>query len=213
MSRDSIVEEAAALLRSGCNQEAISFLRSQKTLSARALHYLCDAYFQSRDWSHAYEIVQLLISTGHATPYNIKLEAKILSNWGRHREALERMTTFLEKYESDVEALGIAKICSHFSGDSSDALRYGQKALLLKDQLAGPNATDLRDMIPNKVGQKFISFSVWGTHKAYLLGAAINVKRAAEHFRDWRVRIYAEVSLGPAVSRSIPSPGCRGASC
>src|SRR6516162_8453795 len=111
MVADPIAQEAAALLRQGENQKAIALLSTQKSLSVAAMNYLCDAYFQSRDWPKAYEIVRALLVAGFHTPYNLRLEAKILSNMGRYREALSSALSFLKVHENDLEAIGTAKNC------------------------------------------------------------------------------------------------------
>jgi hypothetical protein len=193
---DEVVLTAASLLRHGRNQEAIAWLKAREPLTPRALDYLCDAYFQSRDWEKAYETFRLIPPSHAATPANRKLEAKILSNWGRHREALTCIQAYASDHENDLEAMVIAKVCCHNLGDQDNAKRYGQQALHLKDKaaVAPAHVTPVR---PNKPGRRVIAYSIWGTQKAYLLGAAINIKLATKHFPGWTVRIYAASSLAP----------------
>jgi tetratricopeptide (TPR) repeat protein len=195
--RDSVAEEAASLLRRGLNRQAITLLTAQKELSIGAMNCLCDAYFQARDWAKAHEIVTLLLATGHTTPYNQRLQFKTLSNWRRHGEALVLARAFLRDHEDDIEALETATVCCHHLKDTQAAVAYGQKALRAKDLLAGPSPAAAHKIRPNAQGRRLISFSVWGDNRAYLLGAAINVRLAARHFPGWIVRIYCPSSLDP----------------
>jgi tetratricopeptide (TPR) repeat protein len=201
MSTDPVAEEAAALLRQGENQRAIALLIARPSLSVEAMHYLCDAYFQSRDWPKAHEILQALLTAGFRTPYNLRLDAKILANMGRHREALDSALVFLKDHEDDLESIGTAKICCWFLNDVEAAVAYGQRALVAKDRQAGASPTDAGSMRPNEEGRRVISYSVWGDNRAYLLGAAINARLAARYFPDWLVRIYADSGLAPDVVR------------
>lgn len=193
---DEVVQTAARLLREGRNQEAIACLKAQEALTPRALDYLCDAYFQSRDWKNAYETFRLISPTNAASPSNRKLEAKILSNWGRHHEALVRVQSYVSDHGEDLEAMVIAKVCCYNLGDQDNARRYGQQALLLRDR-AAVTPEKIQPICPNKSGRRVIAYSIWGTHKAYLWGAAINITLARTHFPDWVVRIYAAASAGP----------------
>ena len=183
------------MLREGKNHEAISYLKAQRSLSPKGQDYLCDAYFQSRDWKSAYDTLRVLMASGAVTPYNRKLEAKILSNWGRYEEALSCIKAFLADHGDDIEANVTAKTCNFNLGNHEEALRYGQKAIVLKDRLANADSPKPRPIHPNKTGRRVISFSVWGTRKAYILGAAINIELARAHFPEWCVRIYAAASI------------------
>lgn len=193
---DEVVQTAASLLREGRNQEAIDYLKAQEALTPRALDYLCDAYFQSRDWKNAYETFRRIAPTNAASPSNRKLEAKILSNWGRYHDALVRIQSYVSDHGEDLEAVVIAKVCAHNLGDQDNARRYGQQALLLRDR-AAVTPERMPPICPNKAGRRVIAYSIWGTNKAYLWGAAINIELARKHFPDWVVRIYAAASAGP----------------
>jgi tetratricopeptide (TPR) repeat protein len=136
-----------------------------------------------------------MITNGAVTLYNRRLEFKILSNWGKYKEALSSVKAFMADHGDDVEALNIAKICSHFLGDHEEALKFGQKVLFQKDKLASALRLNPFVIRPNKKGKQIIAFSVWGENKAYLYGAAINVELATRYFPNWVVRIYGASSI------------------
>ena len=194
---DQIVETAAAMLRQGKNNEAINYLTSQEALSLRARDYLCDAYFQNRDWKNAHKTVRGLIDSGAATLTNLRLEAKILSNWGRYKDALSCIKTYVSDCGEDVQSMVIAKVCSYNLGDYAEAQRFGQQALILKDQ-ASTSSTKVFPIRPSKGVRRIISYSVWGENKVYLLGAAVNIVLAKRYLPDWLVRIYTSSATDPA---------------
>src|SRR4051794_31227166 len=103
MSRDEIAEQAAALLRQGESARAIELLVAQKTLSVRAADYLCDAYFQQREWDKALALLRAMLQHGQAHPYRNRLEAKILNNMGRHTEALAVAEKLLAEHGDDID--------------------------------------------------------------------------------------------------------------
>ncbi|HVZ42257.1 MAG TPA: hypothetical protein VHA82_00490 [Ramlibacter sp.] len=196
--RDADSETASAMLRRGEYREAVAFLTSRKSLSPMGMDYLCDAYFQLRDWTSALAVLRVRVKRGPIAPFHRRLEAKILSNMGRHKEALASIRAFLKTNGGDAEALGVAKICCHFLGDDAGARLHGQKALLAKDRAAGPPPPDLPPWKPRVASGRVIAFSVFGDRKIYLLGAAINIQLAKRHFPGWTVRLYCASSLGPA---------------
>jgi tetratricopeptide (TPR) repeat protein len=190
---DPIVNSVAIMLREGRYKEGIAYLKSQPTLSLRAMDYLCDAYFQLRNWESAYETLRYILDTGVATPYNMKLEAKILSNWSKYPEALEKIKKYIVHHPGDYEALGLAKICCFKQGNHNEAIKFGQMAITLKDRLVKPYTGAIR---MGKGDKKIISYSVWGKQKAYLLGAAINIDLGKKLFPGWISRIYTSASIG-----------------
>jgi tetratricopeptide (TPR) repeat protein len=191
-NESDVASFAATLLREGRNSEAISFLKGKGNLQGKARAYLCDAYFQSRDWERAYLYCKEMLDAGERTPYNLKLQFKILNNMGRWREALPAIESYLGQFPNDIEAVSVAKNCLYSLGDEDRALVFGQMSLALKDAQSRVDGRKLRRNLP---GKNVIAFSVWGDNKAYLLGAAINCVLCERYFKDWVVRIYTTAAL------------------
>ncbi|WP_334416243.1 tetratricopeptide repeat protein [Bradyrhizobium sp. AZCC 1588] len=125
-----------ALLRAGKNDEAIVQLcaitvSDPQDLVAREL--LFDAFFQKRDWEPALVLAEEL---NRHQPGNARLEkARIatLTNLKRYDETIVQASRYLERHGEDLTILDTLKVATYYTGRTNEAIRYGQRALDLRD--------------------------------------------------------------------------------
>jgi hypothetical protein len=192
-----------ALLRAGRNDEAIVRLCAinithPDNLVAKEL--LFDAFFQKRDWAPALALAEDLV---HRQPDVARLQKALiatLSNMKRYEETIAQATRYIERHGEDLTMLDALKIAYFYTGKIDDAVRYGQRALTLRDIEAcrNPPAVAVTEPDGPPMGNNVISFSLWGTAPFYAYGAMINLVLARTVYPGWVCRFY--------VAADVPRP-------
>jgi hypothetical protein len=192
-----------ALLRAGKNDEAIVQLCAMTVsrpddLVAKEL--LFDAFFQKRDWQPALALAEELT---RRQPDNAQLEkARIatLTNLKRYEETIAQALRYLARHGDDLTVLDTLKVASFYTGKATDAVRYGQRALDLRDDEAcrNPPPFSLNEPAGPPSGANVISFSLWGTTPFYTYGAMINLVLSRTVYPGWSCRFYVDATVPPA---------------
>ncbi|MBR0873690.1 hypothetical protein JQ633_25260 [Bradyrhizobium tropiciagri] len=192
-----------ALLRAGKNDDAIVQLCAITLLhpdDLTAKELLFDAFFQKRDWAPALTLAEEL---SRRQPDNARLEkARIatLTNLKRYDETIVQALRYLERHGDDLTVLDTLKVASFYLGKIDDAIRYGQRALDLRDAEAcrNPPPFSLKQPQGPPAGANVISFSLWGAAPFYAYGAMINLVLSRTVYPGWTCRFYVDDSVPPA---------------
>lgn len=183
------------LLRAGRNDEAIvrlcaSLVMQPSDLGAREL--LFDVFFQKRDWPPALALAMDLAAQLPGTARLEKAVIATLSNMKRYDEAIVRAERYVEQHDEDLTMLDALKVAYFYTGKADDAVRFGQRALDLRDAAATRNGAPHPMTAPagTPSGENVISFSLWGTAPFYAYGAMINLVLARRIYPGWGCRFY-----------------------
>jgi hypothetical protein len=201
-----------ALLRAGRNDEAIVQLCAitvtrPDDLIAREL--LFDAFYQKRDWAPALALAEEL---AHRQPDVARVQKALLatlSNMKRFEEAIARATHYIERHGEDLTVLDALKVAHFYTGKTTEAVRYGQRALDLRDQEACGNPPPFALTKPAKPPSEsnVISFSLWGNAPFYTYGAMINLVLSRTIYPGWRCRFYIDAAVPPACAAFLRDHG------
>jgi tetratricopeptide (TPR) repeat protein len=193
-------ESIRALLRSGRNDEAIVALCAiivtrPDDLDAKEL--LFDAFFQKREWPPALALAEELT---RRIPDNARLQKALiatLSNMKRYSVAIARASAYIARYGEDLTMLDALKVSYFYSGKVDEAIRYGQRALELRDAEASRVPTDVAMAEPSNPpsGRNVISFSLWGPAPYYSYGAMINLVLSRTVYPGWNCRFYVDAAV------------------
>src|SRR3954453_2481125 len=131
-----------ALLRAGRNDEAIVRLSAitlthPDDLAAKEL--LFDAFFQRKDFEPALVLVEELSRRRPDSAGLQKARIATLTNLRRYEEALAEGSRYLESHGEDLTILDSVKVAAFNLGRAGEAIRYGQRALDLRDTEACKN--------------------------------------------------------------------------
>lgn len=189
-----------ALLRAGRNDEAIVKLCAlivtrPDDLVAKEL--LFDAFFQKRDWLPAFALAEEL---ARRQPENVRLQKALiatLSNMKRYEEAITQAVRYIERHGEDLTILDALKVAHFYSGKVDEAIRYGQRAIELRDAQACrvPTAVTMTEPSGPPSGRNVISFSLWGSAPFYSYGAMINLILSRTVYPGWTCRFYVDASV------------------
>jgi tetratricopeptide (TPR) repeat protein len=198
-----VYDAIRALLRAGKNDDAIVRLCAIGTirpddLVAREL--LFDAFFQKRDWLPALALAEDLVRRQPDIARLQKALIATLSNMKRYEDTIVQAARYIERHGEDLTMLDALKVAHYYTGKIDEAVRYGQRALTLRDAEACRNApaVAVTDPAGPSAGQNVISFSLWGTAPFYAYGAMINLALARTVYPDWSCRYY--------VGADVPKP-------
>src|SRR5215469_3742502 len=125
-----------ALLRAGKNDEAV--VRASSIAIARpddlvAKELLFDAFFQKRDWPAALALAEEL---ARRAPQIARLEKALiatLSNMGRYDQAITQAFQYIVRHGEDLTILDALKVAHFYTGKTTEAIRYGQRGIELRD--------------------------------------------------------------------------------
>ena len=106
---------------------------------------------------------------------------------------------FLKHNESRIDPIRFNDLmCSNhaYLGHIGEAIRYGDRALQLKDKGTTKSETHalLREFNRERRERNIIAFSVWGTELRYLQGALNNAIVARYLYPSWTARFYTDGS-------------------
>jgi tetratricopeptide (TPR) repeat protein len=198
-----VYDAIRALLRAGKNDEAIVKLCAISAIKPDDLvakELLFDAFFQKRDWLPARALAENLL---HGQPDVVRLQKALiatLSNMKRYDETIVEAARYIDRHGEDLTMLDALKVAHFYTGRIDEAVRYGQRALTLRDAEACRNPPDVAVTLASgpPAGQNVISFSLWGTAPFYSYGAMINLMLARTVYPDWSCRYY--------VAGDVPRP-------
>jgi hypothetical protein len=188
------------LLRAGKNNEAI--VRASSIVIARpddliAKELPFDAFFQKRDWLPALALAEEL---ARRAPQVARLEKALiatLSNMKRYDQAITQAFQYIERHGEDLTVLDALKVAHFYTGKTEQAIRYGQRAIELRDSEAcrepPPVVVTVPDTPPE--GQDVLSFSLWGAQPFYCYGTMINLVLARKFYPGWACRFYVDASV------------------
>ena len=103
----------------------------------------------------------------------------------RYDETIAQAARYIDRHGEDLTMLDALKVAHFYTGKIDEAIRYGQRALELRDAEAcrNPPAVAVTEPSGPPAGQNVISFSLWGTAPFYAYGAMINLVLAAPSIR------------------------------
>jgi len=189
-----------ALLRAGKNDEAIVKLCAMivtrpDDLVAKEL--LFDAFYQKRDWQPALVLAEEL---ARCRPDIARLQKALiatLSNMRRFDETITQASRYIERFGEDLTMLDALKVGYFYTGQVDEAVRYGQRAIELRDAEACriPAAATMTEPSGPPSGQNVIAFSLWGTAPFYGYGAMINLVLSRTVYPGWTCRFYIDASV------------------
>ena len=189
-----------ALLRAGNNEKAIVQLcainiTQPDDLVAKEL--LFDAFFQKRDWAPALVLAEELVKQQPGVARLEKALIATLSNMKRYDQTIIQATQYVERHGEDLTMLDALKVSYFYTGNIDEAVRYGQRALYLRDAEACRIAQTHPMAEPGgpPSGQNVISFSLWGTAPFYAYGAMINLVLARTIYPGWGCRYYVAADV------------------
>jgi hypothetical protein len=201
-----------ALLRAGKNDEAIvqlcaAQITQPEDLAVREL--LFDAFYQKRDWGPALVLAEQLLRNQPGTARLQKALLATLSNLKRFPEAIAQATQYLEQHGEDLTVLDALKVAHFYTGKTGEAIRYGQRALDLRDQEARrhPPPVTLTEPGGPPQGNNVISFSLWGTAPFYAYGAMINLVLSRTVYPGWSCRYYIDATVPAACAAFLRDNG------
>jgi hypothetical protein len=115
----------------------------------------------------------------------------------RYDETIVQAARYVERHGEDLTMLDALKVACFYTGQVDEAVRYGQRALDLRDAEASRNALP-NPMIEPKgppSGHNVISFSLWGTAPFYGYGAMINLVLSRTVYPGWSCRYYVDSTV------------------
>jgi hypothetical protein len=170
---------------------------------------LFDAFFQKRDWPPALALAEELV---RSRPDDARLQMSLtatLSNMRRFAEAITEATRYLERHGENLTVLDALKVANFYTGKIDEAIRYGQRALDIRDRDAcrNPPPVTLKEPAGPPQGNNVISYSLWGTAPFYAYGAMINLVLSRTIYPGWSCRYYIGADVPPACTAFLRDNG------
>src|SRR5271154_2520090 len=134
-----LYDHIRALLRAGRNDEAIvrdcavAVIRPDDLI---AKELLFDGYFQKRDWLPALALAEELVRLQPDVARLQKAMIATLSNLKRYDETIAKAFEYIVRNGEDLTMLDALKVAYFYTGKTDEAIRYGQRALELRDEEA-----------------------------------------------------------------------------
>ena len=198
-----VYDNIRALLRAGKNDEAIARACAVAVIRPDDLiakELLFDGFFQKRDWLPAHALAEELARRQPDRPHLQKALIATLSNMKRYEEAIPLAYQYLVRHGEDLTMLDALKVAYFYTGKTDEAVRYGQRALEIRDAEACADPPPVAVTPPHgaPAGANVISFSLWGRAAFYAYGAMINLKLARSVYPEWVCRFYVGADVPPA---------------
>jgi len=195
-----VYDHIRALLRAGKNDEAIVKACAVAVIRPHDLiakELLFDGFFQKRDWLPALALAQELVRRQPDVARLQKAVIATLSNLKRYDATIAQATEYIVRHGEDLTMLDALKVASFYTGKMEDAIRWGQRALELRDAEACANPPPVAMTEPSgpPQGTNVISFSLWGAVPFYCYGAMINLKLARAVYPGWACRFYVDAAV------------------
>jgi tetratricopeptide (TPR) repeat protein len=195
-----LYDHIRALLRAGKNDEAIvracavAVIRPDDLI---AKELLFDGYFQKRDWLPALALAEELVRLQPDVARLQKAMIATLSNLKRYDETIAKAFEYIVRNGEDLTMLDALKVAYFYTGKTDEAIRYGQRALELRDEEACRNPPDVVVTEPDgpPVGENVIAFSLWGNAPFYIYGAMINLVLSRTVYPGWTCRYYVAADV------------------
>ena len=141
-----VYDHISALLRAGKNDEAIvklSAIGAIRPDDLVAKELLFDAFFQKRDWLPALALAEDLSRRQPSVARLQKALIATLSNMKRYEETVTQASAYIVRHGEDFTMLDALKVAYFYTGKINDAIRYGQRAIELRDAEACRNPPDV----------------------------------------------------------------------
>jgi tetratricopeptide (TPR) repeat protein len=195
-----LFDHIRALLRAGKNDEAIVKLCAILVIRPDDLvvkELLFDAFYQKRDWLPALALAEQLVRHQPDVARLQKALIATLSNMKRYEEAVTQAFQYIVRYGEDLTILDALKVGHFYTGKVDEAVRYGQRAIELRDAEACRDPPPLPMTGPSDPpsGQNIISFSLWGKAPFYSYGAMINLVLSRTVYPGWTCRFYVDATV------------------
>jgi tetratricopeptide (TPR) repeat protein len=195
-----VYDRIRALLRAGKNDEAIvmacaiSVIRPDDLI---AKELLFDAFFQKRDWLPAHALAEELARRQPDVARLQKALIATLSNMKRYDETIAQAYHYIVQHGEDLTMLDALKVAYFYTGKIEEAIRYGQRALEIRDAEACADPPQVAVIEPSgpPQGQNVISFSLWGKAPFYAYGAMINLVTSRTVYPGWTCRFYVAADV------------------
>jgi hypothetical protein len=193
-------------LRGGKNDAAIVKLCALLVMRPDDLvakELLFDAFFQKRDWLPAHALAEELAGRQPDAARLQKALIATLSNMKRYEETITQAFQYIVRHGEDLTMLDALKVAHFYTGKIDEAVRYGQRAIELRDTEACSDPPDVAVIEPTgpPSGQNVLSFSLWGTAPFYAYGAMINLIASRTVYPGWSCRFYVAADVpGPCVA-------------
>jgi hypothetical protein len=189
-----------ALLRTGRNDDAIVKLCAIIVTRPNDLvgkELLFDAFYQKRDWPPAFALAEELVRHQPDVPRLQKALIATLSNMKCYEETIAPAFQYIVRHGEDLTMLDALKVAHFYTGKVEEAIRYGQRALELRDEEARrvPTTAKMTEPSGPPSGRNVISFSLWGTAPFYSYGAMINLILSRTVYPGWSCRFYVDASV------------------
>ena len=190
-------------MRAGKNDEAIvkscaiAVIRPDDLIVKELLF---DAFFQKRDWLPAHALAEELARRQPDVARLQKALIATLSNMKRYDETITQAYQYIVRHGEDLTMLDALKVAYFYTGNIEEAVRYGQRALEMRDTeaCADPPQVAVTEPSGPPSGQNVISFSLWGKAPYYAYGAMINLVASRTVYPGWTCRFY--------VAGDVPRP-------
>jgi tetratricopeptide (TPR) repeat protein len=198
-----LYEHIRGLLRAGKNDDAIVKLCAVLVIRPDDLvakELLFDAFFHKRDWLPAHALAEELTRLQPEVARLQKALIATLSNMKRYEETITQAFQYIVRHGEDLTMLDALKVSHFYTGKIDEAVRYGQRAIELRDAEACREPSDAAVIEPRGApsGKNVISFSLWGKAPFYAYGAMINLVTSRTVYPDWTCRFY--------VAADVPQP-------
>lgn len=195
-----VYESVRALLRAGRNDEAIAWACAIVVLRPDdmiAKELLFDGFFQKRDWLPALALAEELARRQPEVAHLQKALIATLSNMKRYDETITQAYQYIVRHGEDLTMLDALKVAYFYTGKTDEAIRYGQRALELRDAEACANPPPVAVTAPSgpPSGANVISYSLWGTAPFYAYGAMINLLLSRTVYPGWSCRFYVAADV------------------
>jgi hypothetical protein len=120
-----------------------------------------------------------------------------LSNMKRYDPAITQAFQYIVRHGEDLTILDALKIAHFYTGRTEEAIRFGQRAIELRDAEAGRAPPPVTVSVPGTPpqGANVLSYSLWGALPFYGYGAMINLTLARRIYPDWTCRFYVDANV------------------